>query len=415
MKKLFYLLVLPLLFAACESGNTTDAPVSLTLTSDASMMFEAEGGQGVITYTLTAEQNALPSATSEAEWIKNIVVGQTITFDVEANEGEDRQAKIEVAYSTESFEVTVRQAKAEVVIPTVELVANNLLGSFYSAEMMGTDANLYALLLSDADLSIDSVTPNAFYFYFDLYSDEVNADCTIPEGTYHFDRLSTKRTGTIDAENSLGFTVNSAGNDFEESFIYHDATVVVNKDKIVAEVVLADESKIVITYEGSLATVPGEFQAESTLTDDLVINLENTMIVADNYEDYYGTAEADNWYVQVATTDGNPVIRCFFLDFLADINYGGWDVNYHALIDYDLYDSQKYINSFIPGYVDEEGYIAGSWYVEMDANNNIAGDVAPLYRGDIEVKFGGNNRVEITLDCLDDAGNAITGTITGTI
>ena len=153
MKKLFYLLVLPLLFAACESGNTTDAPVSLTLTSDASIMFEAEGGQGVITYTLTAEQNALPSATSEAEWIKNIVVGQTITFDVEANEGEDRQAKIEVAYSTESFEVTVRQAKAEVVIPTVELVANNLLGSFYSAEMMGTDANLYALLLSDADLS----------------------------------------------------------------------------------------------------------------------------------------------------------------------------------------------------------------------------------------------------------------------
>lgn len=90
-------------------------------------------------------------------------------------------------------------------------------------------------------------------------------------------------------------------------------------------------------------------------------------------------------------------------------------MNYHALTDYDLYDSQKYINSFIPGYVDEEGYIAGSWYVEMDANNNIAGDVAPLYRGDIEVKFGGNNRVEITLDCLDDAGNAITGTITGTI
>ena len=44
MKKLFYLLVLPLLFAACESGNTTDAPVSLTLTSDASIMFEAEGG-----------------------------------------------------------------------------------------------------------------------------------------------------------------------------------------------------------------------------------------------------------------------------------------------------------------------------------------------------------------------------------
>lgn len=418
MKKFFYLLMLPLLFVACEPGNTPEppVPVSLTLTSDASMMFEAEGGQGVITYTLTAaEESALPGVTCEAEWITNIEVGQTITFDVAVNEGDDRQTKIVVAYSTESFEVTVRQSKGEESVPTEELVANNFLGSYYSPEALGTKTHLYSLLLSNADLSVETVTPKAFYFYFDLYSDEVNEDFVVPEGTYHFDRLSTKQAGTIDSEGSLGFTVNSSGTDFETTYIYHDATVVVTKDKLVAEVVLADGSKVVITYEGSLLTEPGEFESESTLTDDLSINLENAMISAYNYEDYYYTDEADNWYVQVASTDNNSVIKCFYLDFLADINYGSWDVSYHALEGYDFSDPEAYVDSFIPGYVDSEGYIAGCWYAEMNGDGYIAGDVAPLYHGNIDVEFGSNNSVLITLNCRDDAGNDITGTISGFI
>ena len=68
MKKLFYLLLaLPMMLAACEKApvneptgpNTPDGPDApvveepkLTLTSEATLEFSEEGGQGVITYTL---------------------------------------------------------------------------------------------------------------------------------------------------------------------------------------------------------------------------------------------------------------------------------------------------------------------------------------------------------------------------
>ena len=55
MRKLFYLLLaLPLVFAACEPDTPeqeVEKEAVLTLTSDAEMNFEAEGGEGVITFT----------------------------------------------------------------------------------------------------------------------------------------------------------------------------------------------------------------------------------------------------------------------------------------------------------------------------------------------------------------------------
>ena len=110
---LFALLALPLVFAACEpTPGVDDNPVEavLELTSSQTMNFDAEGGEGVITYTLTnpVEGTEL-TATCEANWV-TVVAGDKVRVTVAANEGDARETKIVVAYGEAKFEVAVKQS-----------------------------------------------------------------------------------------------------------------------------------------------------------------------------------------------------------------------------------------------------------------------------------------------------------------
>ncbi len=123
MKRLFYLFcALPLLVVACEPNEEepkVKTPV-LALTSEATMEFAAEGGEGEITYTLQhAEEGVELTATTVAEWITDVAVAESVTFTVAANEGDAREAEIVVAYGEQSFDVVVKQA-ATAVEPVVE-------------------------------------------------------------------------------------------------------------------------------------------------------------------------------------------------------------------------------------------------------------------------------------------------------
>lgn len=123
MKNLFYLFcALPLLVVACEPNEEepkVETPV-LALTSEATMEFAAEGGEGEITYTLqNAEEGVELTATTAAEWITDVAVAESVTFTVAANEGDAREVEIVVAYGEQSFDVVVKQAAAAVE-PVVE-------------------------------------------------------------------------------------------------------------------------------------------------------------------------------------------------------------------------------------------------------------------------------------------------------
>lgn len=131
MKKFLYsLLALPMLFVAC--GEEPDAPVEqpkqpkLELTSAETMEFDAEGGEGQITFNYTPGQvnengNLKPTTGKqldvecEADWITVAsevdVIMSVINFEVAANESEvAREAVIKASINSLSFEVTVKQA-----------------------------------------------------------------------------------------------------------------------------------------------------------------------------------------------------------------------------------------------------------------------------------------------------------------
>lgn len=119
MRKLFYLLLcLPLAFAACTEKQNDPEPIPtpkdpvLTLTSKDVMEIKADGGNGIITYTLeNAVEGVELTAECEADWVENLTVGDNIVFSVPANEGDARETTVVVAYGeTQSFNVTVKQA-----------------------------------------------------------------------------------------------------------------------------------------------------------------------------------------------------------------------------------------------------------------------------------------------------------------
>ncbi|MBO7315124.1 MAG: BACON domain-containing protein, partial [Alistipes sp.] len=131
MKKLFYLLMaLPLLFVACEGKEPTPQPkpekASLTLTSDEVVEFDAEGGEGIITFTydggtITGNDSLIGTTgqlkvSCEAEWVvvpSAVDLLGTIEYTVAKNQTADaREAKIVASIDDLSFEVTVKQAAA---------------------------------------------------------------------------------------------------------------------------------------------------------------------------------------------------------------------------------------------------------------------------------------------------------------
>ena len=165
MKRLFYLLLcLPFIVSACSKDEAKPQPQptpdptpkpTLTLTSDAEMSFEANGGNGIITYTLTNPIEGVKlTANCEAEWVTNLTAGDNVAFVVAANEGDARETTIAVAYDTLSFDVAVKQA-AKVEEPNYEVDMILAAAARIPSEELGIAEHEFALLFVDDSENVE--------------------------------------------------------------------------------------------------------------------------------------------------------------------------------------------------------------------------------------------------------------------
>lgn len=110
------LAVMGLVVVACQPDTPdTKKEYALEITSDTTMEFPAEGGDGVIAWTFNEvtrnNPNPVPEPTlqCDAEWI--VLSARYLgAFEVHPNEGEAREAVIAVSYDEQTVNVTVKQA-----------------------------------------------------------------------------------------------------------------------------------------------------------------------------------------------------------------------------------------------------------------------------------------------------------------
>ena len=265
----------------------------------------------------------------------------------------------------------------------------------------GISTHNYYFILTDGE---GEQAPNATYFYFDLYADSTDDSHTIPNGVYTYDPNDSCDAFTCASYYTYGFMTDANG-DPATWYIYNGGTITVTDNKIEAVLTLENGATATITYEGNLALAGvGEGSTLSTLTSDIEVNGTDWTHLAQYYGDYY-TADTDNWFVEIYEDPFTGNGGYLLLDLLADPSNDNWAGTYTAPDN-----SLNFKNKFMLGGV-EDGYMTGCWYAEL-AEGSIAGAMAPIVGGTITVIDNNNDSFTIVLDCVDDKGYKITGSVT---
>ena len=122
---------------AVKQAGKAEAPKTpeFNLTSDEVMEFGQDGAIGTITFELVNPVAGVEIAVkSNQSWVKNLTVREAdgeIAFEVEANTGAAREAKITATYGMLEFKVTVKQV--EYVAPDPELIIDGADETFEAA------------------------------------------------------------------------------------------------------------------------------------------------------------------------------------------------------------------------------------------------------------------------------------------
>lgn len=142
-----------------QLSNARPEPVLTVDTKTVSV--PREGGEFAIEYTLEWPVDGIEvTATTEAEWIKDIAVGEeSITFKAEANNTLDElSAVIKVAYANLSEEVPVKQAAAPTPVLTVDQTPFEVSEDEYSGSIAYSIENPLEILQLVAVADVDWIT-----------------------------------------------------------------------------------------------------------------------------------------------------------------------------------------------------------------------------------------------------------------
>ena len=356
------LAVAAMAFVACEPDKPADKPAkeyAFELKSETTMEFPAEGGEGVIEWALnevtrnSPVPEALPTFYTEAAWI-TLDAENLGAFVVAANEGEAREAVINIEYKEQKFAVIVKQAApAPAPVEATELAVAARIPS----DELGLENNIFVLTFVD-----------------DSESTELNIVLVGDEGD------EILKAGTYSAENG-GFSVEEnllVYYDTNEEFSFIDGEVVVAVDgenydfdmTLVAE----DGSEFMFIYSGPVIDMVPEVKPEEPVAfTPAAVKAEYSMI-------------------------GN-----FFLQLYID------EVRYHEL---DMLDeiapNDDYLSAGLYSFAAET---ISSWSTFSTGNDQTC----PLAGAEITLTHNGDNTTTITGYIKSEEGDHITINWTGAV
>lgn len=395
MKRFLSLFALvALMFTACEKESAEQSQTSVEV-SQKLVEFTTEGGEAEVSVTTKGSGNI--TVKEDASWLEAKVSGSVIKLTAKANDAAaTREVEVAVKYGTAEAKFTVKQAGSEY---DVVFEAKRFEGVYFGTEY--SDTPNYYIILSDVGVNTDaSAKANGTYYYFDMYrnivADELNP--VLPEGEYKFDATNSFADQTFSDKDSW-YAVTGADSKPAKSASFKEATVTVKSGKFSAIITMEDDTTHYVSYEGDLVATT----YITTLVDDTEFAVKDAAITATCYGDTYEKGQ-QTWFIEAVK--GNDY---FCVEVLAP-SAEKFDGIYQALESSGVTD---YANKFIPGLIGEDGLL-GTWYAKL-TDNTIKGDVlAPMVGGMIQLTTE-NNTLTINYSAKDDAGNNITGYVSGSL
>ena len=315
-----------MVFAACQPESDSVEPAKsyeLTVTSEKSMEFTAEGGNGEITYALVeqtrSEAPLKVAASCDAAWISEIEVAEKITFVVAANEGDARQTKIVVTYGDQALEVAVNQAAPAYDGVTFE--AKMLVGEYYGEYYTPYAGNYYIFLTDNGFDENGYVLPNTTYYQLDMYGplyegEAVNGYIPLAAGTYYFDPNDTMSIFTIGKSYSCYMNSDSEKN--VDKINFDAAELVVEEDGSCVLTVTVDGVNHVVTFSGE--SMINDRRSYNEGAED--VELEVSYAYGTYYGDQYNPGWADNFLFFLSDTGADEI---------------GWELPNGRYYRFDLY------------------------------------------------------------------------------
>lgn len=401
------ILSVPLLLNSCLNGENTVSVGEFTITTPTELSFDANRASSQITYiTPEGEDGPLAEAISDQSWItidENSTYG-VINYTVEGNLSEkERTGHITLSYQGESIMVNISQESFSDSVVEVEYQATTLWGIYYGKRFSSDAANYWIYLSQDGIDSGGNLLPDGETYRIDIYAPvcEDSENPRIPDGAYRFDKENTCSTFTFSAENSIYTTTDHNTN--PSIFIFQDATLTVDGNEIILIATINDQlHRVTFNSEYSLRdmSLPDHV---STLTDDLILNLESGDLTIQYMEDWWNCGYP-NWYVELFATVGE-YSHLFILDlisgsddpesgFLGTFEDSGFSVEDPTKPNFAPY-------TFVPGMrISLEGHLLGSLY--LGYHNGSQTDQAPLVEGTITISKNGDGTYSIKIEAIDD-------------
>ena len=388
-----------LAFTACNNEPTNE--FSATIKPESTLVeFGKSGGEKTVKFTIINPVGGSVTTEDNADWIEaKVEFNSELIITAEANEGDAREAKVTLKYSSaKSVDIVVKQRSGLTGDYDVEYVAEHFEGQYFGKGESATYN--YFVILSDFGLTVNGEPKaNGTYYYFDFYSKVAGDEeyPVLPNGTYTFDNKDTCADATF-SDASSWYVVYENGK-VKTSKSYKSATVTVTDDKFEAIIEMSNGEVHKVSYEGDLYV--GSDDILSTFTEDFTFAIEGAEITATNYGD---TQEMglQTWFIEAVKGD-----ELFMLEFFAASSETPAGIYNH----FTGTSGESYENKFISGFIGEDGLV-GSWYAKL-TNGAIKGDVmAPVAEGLVQVAVDGATAT-INYSAKDDAGNKIEGSVSG--
>lgn len=383
------------------------------ITSPATMQFEGTGGTGEITYSLENPASDIEiTATSDADWVTDITVGETITFTVAANDSPyARSKRIEVCYGNDKHTVRVNQMGATA---STQVSMEHMYCKYYTSEYSDGKTLVYWVGLSNKPFiqskedenDIDPADGAAYYQLVlrSTISGESN-NWTIPNGTYVFKENNDLQDGSLDQTFTRMY--NSEG----KSQSLTNVTVTVTNNHIEALMELESGDRYIATYDGPTEVTHIAPVRIGNIYDDATFDLNeekypNRRAECSFYGDILGNGL--NYHQIICSANAETMTGVYLLlDFFnSDTSASG---TYTPLTE----ESTTMEYTFMPGSMGDNGALEGSWLTTLHGGQITFLDVyAPLIKGTITVNVSGDS-CAIVIDCYDEVDNHIQGTYTG--